>query len=59
LSPSANGKWTEKILHSFNPIGKDGYEPPAGLVIDQAGNLYGTTCSGGYAGSGTVFEITP
>jgi uncharacterized repeat protein (TIGR03803 family) len=59
LSPGANGKWTEKTLHSFNPSGKDGYQPPAGLVIDQSGNLYGTTLRGGTNSSGTVFEITP
>jgi uncharacterized repeat protein (TIGR03803 family) len=28
-----------------------------GLVADAAGNLYGTTSSGGTAGDGTVFEI--
>ena len=44
----------------------DGIGPPAGLIIDAAGNLYGTTYAGGdYCelrgdyGCGTVFEITP
>jgi uncharacterized repeat protein (TIGR03803 family) len=27
LSPRAGGGWTEKILHSFNDNGKDGYSP--------------------------------
>jgi uncharacterized repeat protein (TIGR03803 family) len=58
LSAGTNGKWTERILHSFN-AGKDGNGPAAGLVSDRAGNLYGTTGSGGANGGGTVFEITP
>ena len=37
----------------------DGYNPEAGLVIDKAGNLYGTTNTGGAYGYGTVFEVTP
>ena len=31
----------------------------AGLIIDAAGNLYGTTELGGTAGFGIVFELTP
>ena len=31
--------------------------PEAGLIADAAGNLYGTTTSGGAEGQGTVFEI--
>ena len=68
LVPGTNGKWTEKVLHSFDANGKDGYEPVAGLTIDAAGNLYGTTPFGGRSeltncvpgiGCGSVFEITP
>jgi len=59
VTPGTNGKWTERIVHSFKNDGKDGIEPMAGLVIDGAGNLYGTTYVGGDAGYGTVFEITP
>jgi uncharacterized repeat protein (TIGR03803 family) len=29
------------------------------LVMDTAGNLYGTTYSGGANGYGTVFKVTP
>jgi uncharacterized repeat protein (TIGR03803 family) len=57
LEPRAGGKWTEKVLHSFND--KDGYAPFAGLTLDASGNLYGTTYSGGSHGWGTVFELTP
>jgi uncharacterized repeat protein (TIGR03803 family) len=49
--------WTEKILHSFNDDGKDGYGPQSSLILDAAGNLYGTTGGGGAQGGGTVFEI--
>lgn len=37
LSPSRNGKWTEKILHSFN--GKSGSYPFSGIVIDSDGRI--------------------
>lgn len=35
----------------------DGDEPYAGVIMDSAGNLYGTTRHGGTTGSGTVYEI--
>jgi uncharacterized repeat protein (TIGR03803 family) len=59
LTPKAGGIWTEKVLHNFNNNGKDGLGPLAGLISDAAGNLYGTTGSGGSHGYGTVFELTP
>jgi uncharacterized repeat protein (TIGR03803 family) len=57
LTPGANGKWTEKVLHGFT--GNDGEWPEASLIFDQAGNLYGTTYGGGAHGAGTVFQLTP
>jgi uncharacterized repeat protein (TIGR03803 family) len=57
LSLFATGGWREIILHSFS--GSDGYGPKAGLVMDAAGNLFGTTSGGGNAGVGTVFELSP
>ena len=53
--PSAS---TETVLYHFTG-GIDGGTPYAGLVFDQAGNLYGTTKSGGMYGHGTVYELTP
>jgi uncharacterized repeat protein (TIGR03803 family) len=58
LTPTG-GNWTEKLLHTFNKNGKDGYWPSAGLLLDAAGNLYSTTYAGGAYGFGTVFEMTP
>jgi uncharacterized repeat protein (TIGR03803 family) len=55
LSPGANGKWTETVLHRFN--GKDGANPYAGVIFDAAGNLYGTTFSN-TDGESTVFKLT-
>jgi uncharacterized repeat protein (TIGR03803 family) len=59
MSPRSGGGWQEAVLHSFNNDRKDGYQPFAGLVIDAAGNLYGTTFSGGTYGGGTVFGMRP
>jgi uncharacterized repeat protein (TIGR03803 family) len=62
LSPLADGSWTEKDIYTFNGY-KDGGNPLGGLILDQAGNLYGTTVHGGMtgcdSGCGTVFKLTP
>jgi len=56
LTPS-NGAWTESVLYSFKG-GSDGGNPYSGLILDQAGNFYGTTYIGGLSGFGTVFQLT-
>ena len=56
LSPGRNGEWTEKILHSFRGF-KRGNSPAAGIVFDEAGNIYGTTFWGGKHDWGTVYEL--
>ncbi len=53
------GAWTERILHSFNNDGSDGFDPYAGVSADAFGNLYGTTQNGGSHGYGTVFKLAP
>jgi uncharacterized repeat protein (TIGR03803 family) len=58
LTPAAGGGYTEKILHNFTN-GADGGNPQSGLILDGAGNLYGTTYVGGAYCCGTVFELTP
>ncbi len=67
LAPPAQpgGAWTETILHSFCSVISngtycaDGTAPAAGLIMDAAGNLYGTAYGGGNPGGGVVFELTP
>jgi uncharacterized repeat protein (TIGR03803 family) len=50
---------TEKTLYAFGaPGSKDGMYPWSKLVVDSAGNLYGTTLDGGSAGNGTVFKLS-
>jgi len=50
----------ETILHSFT-VPRQGMLPEAGLLLDKAGNLYGTTYYGGRRSSngGTIFKLTP
>ena len=54
ITPAAQAQ-TLSLLHQFS--GPDGYEPQGTLVLDRAGNLYGTTTDGG-AGYGTVFKLS-
>ena len=60
LTPSLSGFWNVEVLHTFSGD-SDGIEPRAGVIFDQAGNLYGTTTASGPVGGscGTVFELTP
>ncbi len=57
LMPSGSG-WTRNILYRFTN-GDDGGSPVGGLIFDQAGNLYGSTGSGGSGHGGTVFQLSP
>jgi uncharacterized repeat protein (TIGR03803 family) len=54
LKPSGTG-WSETVIYAFD--GMDGTYPNAGVTLDSAGNIYGTTVGGGN-GSGIVFELT-
>ena len=47
---------THTVVHAFTG-GADGGDPKSGLAIDRAGNLYGTTCSGGAHNAGTVYRL--
>jgi len=66
FSPGSGGTWTETILHAFTG-GRDGAVPYSGVIFDSAGNLYGTTASGGNLtapncsgyGCGVVFKLSP
>ncbi len=57
LSPS-NGGWTEQVIYNFTGENDGGY-PIAGLIFDNAGNLYGATSENGSGGGGTVFQLAP
>jgi len=46
----------ETVLYSFTG-GADGANPYAGVILDSAGNLYGTTYNGGQANAGLVYEL--
>jgi len=59
LSPRSRGRWTETTLHDFTGQPNDGGFPEGGLVLDESGNLYGTTTIGGSSDQGTVFELSP
>jgi uncharacterized repeat protein (TIGR03803 family) len=55
LTPGSDGRWTESILHSFCkdfPQCKDGTASLTGVVLDAAGNVYGS------ANYGPTFELT-
>lgn len=47
----------ETVLYKFTGTGGDGLGPYQGVIPDSAGNLYGTTYSGGAYGYGTVFQL--
>jgi uncharacterized repeat protein (TIGR03803 family) len=64
LTPTATG-WTETVVYSFSG-GAVGANPNfAGLILDQAGSLHGTTYYGGTTsssctiGCGVVFKLSP
>jgi uncharacterized repeat protein (TIGR03803 family) len=72
LSPGPSGVWQTASIHTFQGNNLDGVQPQAGLILDAAGNLYGTTLTGGgyncyqayfggyfnNPGCGTVFKMS-
>lgn len=55
---NSGGSWQETVIHSFGE-GSDGQYPQGPLVFNAAGDLFGTTVTGGGLNGGTVFEMTP
>ena len=55
----AGGTWNVSVIYTFKFDGVDGHYPMSGLVMDSAGNLYGTTQNGGPVNFGTVFKLSP
>jgi uncharacterized repeat protein (TIGR03803 family) len=62
LSPNGNGGWNPTVIYTFRANGTGQYpngEDPFGtLVLDQAGNIYGTTLEGGAYNEGTVYLLS-
>jgi uncharacterized repeat protein (TIGR03803 family) len=58
LAPATaqGGNWTETVLYAFAG-GTDGAHPYGGVILDAAGNIYGTTTRGGAFGHGAVFKL--
>ena len=51
--------WTEQIIHNFGVSEGDGHCPLGAPLLDDSGNIFGTTISGGAKNQGTVFELSP
>ncbi len=49
---------TLTVLHAFDLNGVDGARPAAGLTVDGAGNLYGTTAGGGRHAHGMIYKLS-
>lgn len=60
VSRDGRGKWQFAVIHALT---KSEGGNPNGLILDDAGNLYGTTNNGGpdgcSVGCGTAFELSP
>jgi uncharacterized repeat protein (TIGR03803 family) len=53
---NSGGSWNQTIIHYFSG-GNDGSGPGAGLTIDDHGNLYGVTPTGGANGLGVIYGL--
>ncbi len=57
LTPTT-GYWKYSSIHTFSGSSDGGF-PSGDLAIDHAGNIYGTTLSGGLFQYGTVYKFSP
>jgi uncharacterized repeat protein (TIGR03803 family) len=57
--PATGAAWTLTVVHSFDPFANDGSGPWDKIILDKAGNLYGTTRDMGANGGGIVFKLAP
>jgi uncharacterized repeat protein (TIGR03803 family) len=60
LSQTQQGGWTQTILYRFTNT-QNGSNPVGGVILDDNGNLYGATYSGGpYQGNyGVIYRLSP
>ena len=61
LTLNGSGVWVPNVLFTFNPadFATEGSNPVGTLVLDSAGNLYGTTLTGGANNAGVVYRLSP
>jgi uncharacterized repeat protein (TIGR03803 family) len=57
MTPNGDGTWTYHVAHRFAASAYDGQLPYGSLVMDAAGNFYGSTWLGGPYGHGTIFKF--
>ena len=57
LLVSAASAQTFSVFYTFNFT--DGSAPNGGLILDSAGNFYGTTQFGGSSNRGLIFKLSP
>ena len=50
--------WTQAVIHAFTG-GDDGSGPGARVAVDNRGNVYGMTPTGGANGLGTIYALHP
>jgi hypothetical protein len=58
LTPTASGPWTQTVLDDLCRTCGTGYTPASGAIMDNAGDLFVNTTSGGGADKGTVIELS-
>ena len=58
LAVAVSAASTTQVIYSFAG-GNDGEYTDTELVMDNAGNMYGTSVQGGLYGGGTIFQVTP
>ncbi len=61
LKQNVSGVWVPTVLFTFNPANAatQGSNPVGTPVLDSAGNIYGTTLTGGANNAGVVFKLSP
>jgi len=56
-----SGQWKQNVIYSFCSKANcaDGWRPSGHVTLDNSGNIYGTTGSGGvFTNSGSVYKLT-
>jgi uncharacterized repeat protein (TIGR03803 family) len=58
FSQNTSGKWAKKTIYTFGqPRGRGPSFPTGGVLVDSAGNVYGTA-GGGAHGDGSLYELS-